>query len=120
MKMNHTEKLREQLYEKASKEQSDFIENLKHQPPEKIIEQAYELVMHEDILMTFEDDYLTDKQIKELLKFDYPLSVCYDRWLKVDCSHMEMLRDTVSDFADSLIKEQDEKEKRHKKDEPER
>lgn len=118
--MTSTEKLRDQLYEKASKEQSDFVENLKHQTPEQIIEQAYELIMHEDILMTFEGDYLSDKQIKELLKFDHPLSACYDRWLKVDCSHMDMLRDTVSDFADRLIKEQEEKEKRHKKDVPER
>ena len=55
--------LRELLLEKAYKEQSDFIETLKLQPPEKIIDSSYEKVMRDDILMTFEDDYLSDEQV---------------------------------------------------------
>lgn len=82
----NTEYLRINLYEKAYKEQQEFIAELKKSTPEKIIEQAYELVMREDILMTFEDDYLSPEQAKALLKLEYPLAACYRTWLKNDCS----------------------------------
>ncbi len=87
------EDLRDLLYQKASKEQDAFVEHLKTLPPEQIIDKSYEKVMRDDILMTFEDDYLSDKQIAELIKLDYPLSACYDEWMETDASHMEMLRD---------------------------
>lgn len=92
-----TEKLRDLLYKKASKEQDDYVEHLKTLSPQEIIDKAYEKVMRDDILMTFENDYmseyLSDKQVKELLKLDYPLSACYEEWMDTDYSHMEMLRD---------------------------
>ncbi|MBQ7574893.1 MAG: DUF3848 domain-containing protein [Clostridia bacterium] len=100
-----TENLRDILYEKAAKEQSDYIQHLKTLPPEQIISRAYEKVMRDDILMTFEDDYLSDKQVAELLKLDYPLSACYDEWMDTDYSHMEMLRDTVYDYTQRLVNE---------------
>lgn len=116
-----TENLRSLLWEKAAKEQSDYIENLKHLPPEKIIDAAYEKVMRDDILMTFEDDYLSDKQVTELVKLDYPLSACYNEWMDTDYSHMEMLRDTIDEFANRLVKENDQdKAQKKKHTEPER
>ena len=115
------ENLRELLYQKASKEQDAFIEHLKTLPPEQIIDKAYEKVMRDDILMTFEDDYLSEKQVAELLKLDYPLSACYDEWMETDASHMEMLRDTIDDFTKELVKENEEqKQKDKKRHEPER
>ena len=45
-----TENLRGLLWEKAAKEQSDYIEHLKTLPPEQIIDRAYEKVMRDDIL----------------------------------------------------------------------
>ncbi|NLN49090.1 MAG: DUF3848 domain-containing protein [Clostridiales bacterium] len=111
----NTEYLRINLYEKAYKEQQEFIAELKKSTPEKIIEQAYELVMREDILMTFEDDYLSPEQAKALLKLEYPLAACYRTWLKNDCSHMEMLRDTISDLGSKLVKENMQKEHNKKK-----
>ena len=83
------------LYEKMSKEQDNFIENLKHSSPEEIIHSAYENVMRYEILMLFEYYFLDDKQIKALLRLEKPLSACYDEWLKNDCSYMDMLCDTV-------------------------
>ena len=115
--MSNTTDLRDLLYEKMYKEQEQFIEKLKHSTPEEIISASYEKVMRDDILMTFEnEDFLDNKQIKELLKLDYPLSACYNEWMDNDCSHMDMLRDTVEDFAKRLVKENQHK----KKDEPER
>ncbi|MBS7359655.1 MAG: DUF3848 domain-containing protein [Oscillospiraceae bacterium] len=96
--MEQKDTIKDLLYEKMNNEQNDFVENLKHLPPEKIIQSAYEKVMRDDILMLFEDDFLDDKQIKALLRLERPLSACYDEWLKNDCSYMDMLRDTVDDF----------------------
>ena len=47
-----TEYLKSLLLNKAEKEQSIFIESLKSQPPEKIIEAAYEKVIRDDLLLT--------------------------------------------------------------------
>ncbi len=82
---------------------------------------SYEKVMRDDILMTFEDDYLSDKQVAELLKLDYPISACYNEWMDTDVSHMEMLRDTIDSFTQKLVDENAEHQRKNKnKDEPER
>ena len=114
------EDLRDLLYQKASKEQDAFIENLKTLSPQKIIDKSYEKVMRDDILMTFEDDYLSDKQVAELIKLDYPLSACYEEWMDTDYSHMEMLRDTIDDYTQRLVKEHEAEKQNKKKHEPER
>ena len=120
MKMSK-ENLRQTLWEKAAKEQSDYVEHLKTLPPEQIIDRAYEKVMRDDILMSFEDDYLSDKQVAELIKLDYPLSACYDEWMDTDVSHMEMLRDTIDSYAKRLVEENEEQKQNNKKrHEPER
>ena len=111
--------LQDTLYDKAKAEQNSYIAELKQMPPEKIIEVSYEKVMRDDILMIFEEHSLSDAQAKELLKFKNPLAECYDRWLKADCSHMDMLHDTISDFADKLV-QQIEERKKTKKHQPER
>ena len=109
--MEPKDTIKDLLYEKMSNEQNDFVENLKHLSPEKIIQSAYEKVMRDDILMLFEDDFLDDKQIKALLRLERPLSACYDEW--------DMLRDTVDDFSKDLVKEH-EKAKKKKRSDPER
>lgn len=105
----NTESLRDILYHRALKEQNDYLDHLKTLSPEQIIDKAYEKVMRDDILMTFEDDYLSDKQVAELLKLKYPLSVCYDEWMDTDCSHMEMLRDTIDSYTKRLVDEKEQK-----------
>ena len=54
-----------------------------------------------------------------MLKLKEPLADCYARWLHTDCSHMEMLRDTVEDLANDLVK-LSERKKAKKKHDPER
>lgn len=116
-----SESLRQQLWEKAAKEQSDYIEHLKTLSSEQIIDRAYEKVMRDDILIIFEDDTLSDKQVEALAKLEYPLSACYDEWQKTDVTYMDRLRDAVDDYANDLVKESEaEKQKAKKKHEPER
>ena len=117
--MEPKDTIKDLLYEKMSNEQNDFVENLKHSSPEEIISAAYEKVMRDDILMLFDDDFLDTKQTKALLKLEYPLSACYDEWLKNDCTYMDMLRDTVDDFSENLARNQ-EQAKKKKRSEPER
>ena len=89
--------------------------------PEQIIEKAYEIVMREDIMIVFEDDSLSDKQVKALAKLEYPLSACYDEWQKTDVTYMDRLRDVVDDVANDLIKQNEaEKQNNKKRHEPER
>ena len=110
--MEQRNELKDLLYEKMSKEQDNFIEKLKHSSPEEIISAAYEKVMRDDILMLFDDNFLDTKQTKALLKLEYPLSACYDEWLKNDCTYMDMLRDTVDDFSENLARNQEQAKKK--------
>lgn len=119
--MQTEQELQNLLYEKMSKEQDNYIEKLKHSKPEEIISSAYEKVMRDDILILFDGDdtFLDKKQLKELLKLEYPLSACYDAWMDTDISYMDMLRDTVDDFTKDLVNET-EQTKKKKRQEPER
>ena len=102
--------LRMMLYNKAVAEQYIFIENLKRLPPEKIIEASYENVIRDELLMIFESKDFSREQVKELLKSENLLAKCYDYWLDNeyldnDCVDMNMLVDTVNEFADKLIEQ---------------
>lgn len=118
-----TDNIRGQLWKKAAKEQSDYIEELKKMTPEQVIERSYETVMREDIFMTIENEcsysLLSDKQIRALLKLDYPLSACYDAWQKNDVTYMDRIQETIADFAKDLA-EKDAQQRAKKKREPER
>ena len=105
--MNLTSKaeLGRMLYEKASQEQEAFIENYKNIPHKNVVLDAYELVIRQDILHSLEDtSNLSEKQIKALLKSGLVIDNCYHEWLKNDYSQMDVIRDTVSDFASKYAK----------------
>ena len=93
------------LYEKAKAEQEAYISDLLKKSPQEIVDAAYEKTLRDDILMIFECEDLPDKQVRQLLKLKNPLAECYDKWLKADCSHMDMLRDTIEDFGERLAAE---------------
>lgn len=99
-----SEELRDELYEKAAQEQEEFLVNLKSLPPEEIINHCYEKAIRDDILMSFESDYLDDEEMRMLLKCGDVLGSCYNDWLSTDYTYMDMIRDTVSDFANGLVK----------------
>lgn len=54
--------------------------------------------------MILESCDMSDSEAKALLKKDYPLDSLYHEWLDNDCSHMDMLRETISDCAKKEIK----------------
>ena len=118
--MSNTQFLRNLLLDKARKEQDSYIEQMKAKPPDKIIQKAYEITMRDDILVSLEYANLSDKQLSALLKTDYPVSACFNEWQDRDCSYMEDLSDTVSQYAEKLVKEAEEQNKNKKRQEPER
>lgn len=97
--------LQTRLYEKAKTEQGMYVSNLLQRSPQEVLDHAYEKVIRDDILMIFENDDLSDKHVKQLLKLKNPLAECYDKWLKTDCSHMDMLKSTIEDFGERLAAE---------------
>ena len=97
------------LWERLSKENEAFQEHLMSRPPKEIIAKAYEITIKEDILMLFEANNFTSRQIDALLCYEEPLAAIYYEWLDTDASHMDMLRD----FIDTLIEHEVEYLLRH-------
>ena len=98
-----TEELRSVLYERASAEKMEFCDELRKKPNEYVMEMAYQHTIYDEYLSLLEQDYLNEEQIKFLLQFECPLSVCYDAWLKTDVSYMEILHVAVNNLTEGLI-----------------
>ena len=77
----------------------NFAMNLERNP----VEMAYQHTIYDEYLSLLEQDYLNEEQIKFLLQFECPLSVCYDAWLKTDVSYMEILHVAVNNLTEGLI-----------------
>ena len=71
--MNNQE-LNTELYKKLFAEQENFKGWLLTQPPDVILNHAYEYVMREDIVLAMEYHDLTNEQAKALLDSSSPLS----------------------------------------------
>ena len=101
--MTH-EQLNKTLYEKMYAEQQRFIEKLKNSTPEIVIQNAYELVIREDILLHLEENDLEPHQCRALLKEKEPLSTLFLAWEKHEGDHMNEIRDCIENKADELHK----------------
>jgi hypothetical protein len=99
------ESLKEQLYEKAETEYSDFIEVLKQSSPEEVINRAYEKVTKEEMLYLIKDKDLDDTEIKALLKSNNLLSEFYDEWLKSNGNFNEMLGYSLDNRIGTIVEE---------------
>ena len=70
----NTNDLNTALYEKMATEQDKFRDWLKSQPPEEVLNHAYEYTIREDIVMAIEELELTDTQAQALLESSLPLA----------------------------------------------
>ena len=66
------EKLNTELYKKLFAEQEQFKGWLLTQPPDEILNHAYEYVMREDIILSMEYNDLSDERAKALLASPSP------------------------------------------------
>lgn len=97
-----SEQLNTALYEKLYAEQEKFKSMLRSSSPDVIMLHAYELVMREDILLTLEENDLTPKQCKALLKQKEPLSELFLAWENGESNHMNEIRSCIETKADEL------------------
>lgn len=100
------------LLEKMTKEYDEFIEKLSMQSPDKIIRASYEKVLKEDILAVVESRALEPKYVKALLRENYPLEGCYQRWFEEDVTYMEDLRICIENHAKGFLRHMDKERER--------
>ena len=94
------------LYQKMFAEQEKFRDWLKDQPPEEILNHAYEYTVREDILLSLEYHDLSDAQADALMKSPSPLADVFQDFEKLETSHMETVWDCLEGRADTLLEEQ--------------
>ena len=90
------------LYKQMFAEQEQFRDWLLAQPPQEILNHAYEYVMREDILLSLEHNDLTDAQAEALLTSPSPLADVYAEFDKLENSHMEELWNCIESQADKV------------------
>ena len=104
--MNTNEELNTTLYKQMFAEQEQFRDWLLAQPPQEILNHAYEYVMREDILLSLEYNDLTDAQAAALLTSPSPLADVYAEFDKLESSHMEEIWSCIESRANALQTDQ--------------
>ena len=94
----------EQLCEKMRVEQSAYCLWLTAQPPEEILNHAYEYSVREDIILATEEMNLTPAQVRALLKSPAPLADLYKDFSKLETDYMSIVAQCIEDRADDLLK----------------
>ena len=100
----NTNDLNTALYEKMAAEQDKFRDWLKSQPPEEVLNHAYEYTIREDIVMAIEELELTDTQAQALLESSLPLADVYRYFEKLETGHMDVIRDSIENRADDVCR----------------
>ena len=104
----NTNDLNTALYEKMAAEQDKFRDWLKSQPPEEVLNHAYEYTIREDIVMAMEELELTDTQAQALLESPSPLTDVYRYFEKLETGYMDVIRDSIESRADDVCRAKEE------------
>ena len=91
------------LYEKMAAEQDKFRDWLKSQPPEEILNHAYEYTVREDILMAMEELDLPQSRAAALLASPSPLADVYKEFADRETSYMDVVRDSIEQRAEAAL-----------------
>ena len=97
--------LNTELYQKMFAEQEQYKAKLLTMTPQEILEQAYEYVAREDILLSLEYSDLSAKQAQALLGTDTPLADVFAKWEKRETDYMADIWDTVENRANELLRQ---------------
>ena len=95
-----------QLYEKLAAEQAKYRDWLMGQPPEEILNHAYEYVVREDILAAAELMDMPQAQAAALLAVPSPMAAIYGEWKDRESPDLDPLLDCISDRAYSALQAQ--------------
>lgn len=105
------EKSNTQLYEKMFEEQEKYRGWLLTQPPEEILNHTYEYTVREDILMSLENNDLSDEQAAALLKSPAPLGDVFKEFENRETGYMDIVLDCITDRANTVIQAEQEQRK---------
>lgn len=95
----NNEELNTALYKKMFAEQKAYKDWLLVQPAEDLLRNAYEYVMREDILLSLENNDLSDRYATMLLKMDKPLAAVFNKMEHTESPHMEHVWECVQQCA---------------------
>lgn len=95
----NNEELNTALYKKMFAEQEAYKSWLQAQPTKDVLEHAYEYVMREDILLSLENNDLSDRYATVLLKMDQPLAAIFNKLEHTESPHMEHVWECVQQCA---------------------
>lgn len=104
--MTH-EMLMNTLSTKMSAEYNGLIDSLRKMSPQEIIDNAYQIVIKQDILLLIEECGLSETQLSRILMLESPVDAIYQEWLEKDYGHMEQLKTCFQDFAENLPRQHD-------------
>jgi len=95
------------------KEYNDFIEEMKNNEPQFVVNNAYQIVIKEELVAMFypESEQYSVDEIKALNKTKNPLEELYQGWMDSDAGIHSVLEDNVSNTIEEIQKEQREKKK---------
>jgi len=98
------EQLNTALYKKMFTEQEKYRNWLLSQSPEGILNHSYEYNLREDILLSLENNDLSDAQARALLRSAKPLADLFKEYDNRVTEHMDSIWDAVESHADKLHK----------------
>ena len=110
MEEKELKQIRKELYSKMEKEYENFIEYLKEQKPQIILERAYEKVFKEETKDMFYPGYdkFSEENIHALNKIENPLDKLYDGWMDCDVNLNELYEYNIQDTLDEIVLDQKE------------
>lgn len=102
-----SEELNTALYQKMYAEQEQYKAWLLDQLPAEILNHTYEYTVREDILITMENNDISDDQAKALLRSESPLADVYHEFQKREIDYMDVVLDSLQECADAEIAKED-------------
>ena len=104
--VKNTSKLKDELMKKLENEYNEFKEQFMSLSPKEAVDNAYELVVKQEILDSFNYDMSYDKEeLQALLKQDNLLSQAYDEWLSADGNLREALQYSVDNVVEMAVED---------------
>jgi len=92
-------------------EQDKYRDWLLTQPPEEILKHTYEYTVREDILMSLENNDISDEQASALLKSPAPLDDVFKEFENRETGYMDTVLDCITDWANTVIRAEQEQRK---------
>jgi hypothetical protein len=103
------------LQAKVDAELARYTEELMSHGPQKVVDNAYELVIKSELAVRLESTFLSKQQIRALLDQENPLVYIYERWENDHVAIGDLLCDTIYTAGNDAHRERLTKSKQQRK-----